>query len=102
MAGAVLAGLHALAQRDGPARRLAAGDELSLAAALWPGLASGPPVPASAPLLDTRTRLLVLLAALLALDASTESLRWAVDRASTAGVDDDALAAVLVMSGFTG
>ena len=41
------------------------------------------------------------LAALLALDASTESLRWAVDLASAAGADDDALAAVLIVSGHT-
>jgi len=44
----------------------------------------------------------VRLAALLALDASTESLRWAVDLASAAGADDDALAAVLIVSGLTG
>ena len=41
------------------------------------------------------------LAALLALDASTESLCWAVDLASAAGADDDALAAVLIVSGHT-
>jgi hypothetical protein len=81
--------------------RLAAGDEISLDAVLWPGVASASGAPAAAPLLDTRTRLLVLLAALFALDASTESLRWAVDLASTAGVGDDALAAVLIVSGFT-
>ena len=60
---------------------------------LWPGAASHPA------LLDTRTRLLVRLAALLALDASTESLRWAVDLASAAGADDEAVAAVLIVSG---
>lgn len=82
-------------------RRLAAGDESSLQMALWPGVASDSPLPAACPLLDTRTRQLVQLAALLALDASTESLRWAVDRASAAGADDDALAAVLIVAGFT-
>jgi alkylhydroperoxidase/carboxymuconolactone decarboxylase family protein YurZ len=82
-------------------RRLAAGDEICLDAILRPGVASGTPTPATAPLLDTRTRLLVQLAALLALDASTESLRWAVDLASAAGADDDALTAVLIVSGHT-
>jgi hypothetical protein len=43
----------------------------------------------------------VRLAALLAMDASTESLRWAVDLAAAAGADDDALAAVLIVSGHT-
>ena len=82
-------------------RRLATGDEICLDAILRPGVASGDPTPATAPLLDTRTRLLVQLAALLALDASTESLCWAVDLASAAGADDDALAAVLIVSGHT-
>jgi 4-carboxymuconolactone decarboxylase len=76
-------------------RRLAAGDEPSLEMVLWPGAASRPA------LLDTRTRLLVRLAALLAMDASTESLRWAVDLASAAGADDEAVAAVLIVSGHT-
>jgi alkylhydroperoxidase/carboxymuconolactone decarboxylase family protein YurZ len=76
-------------------RRLAAGDELCLEMVLWPGATSSPA------LLDTRTRLLVRLAALLALDASTESLSWAVDLASAAGADDEALAAVLIVSGHT-
>ena len=76
-------------------RRLAAGDELCLETVLWPGARSDPA------LLDTKTRLLVRLAALLALDACTESLRWAVDLASAAGADDEALAAVLIVSGHT-
>ena len=82
-------------------RRLATGDEMCLEMALWPGLATDSRAPAGTRLLDTRTRWLVLLAALLALDACTESLRWAVDRASAAGADDDALAAVLIVSGQT-
>lgn len=48
--------------------------------------------------LDRVTRALVRLSALLALDAGTSSLRWAVDVASAAGVDDAALVAVLLSS----
>jgi alkylhydroperoxidase/carboxymuconolactone decarboxylase family protein YurZ len=51
------------------------------------------------PALDRRTRVLVRLAALIAVGASTESLRWAVELASTSGADDDALAAVLIATG---
>lgn len=45
--------------------------------------------------------MLVRLAALLVLDACTESLRWAVDLASATGVDDDAVVATLVVAGST-
>ena len=83
-------------------RRLAANDEACLATVLRPGFASEPSQTGAQPLLDARTSWLVRLAALLALDASTESLRWAVDLASAAGADDDALAAVLIASGLTG
>lgn len=83
-------------------RRLAANDEACLASVLRPGVGSEPAQPGTHRLLDARTSWLVRLAALLALDASTESLRWAVDLASAAGVDDDALAAVLIVSGRTG
>jgi alkylhydroperoxidase/carboxymuconolactone decarboxylase family protein YurZ len=51
------------------------------------------------PALDRRTRVLVRLAALIAVGACTESLRWAVELASTTGADDDALAAVLIATG---
>jgi hypothetical protein len=51
--------------------------------------------------LDRRTRMLVRLGALLAVDAATSSLRWAVELASTSGADDDALAAVLLSAGGT-
>ena len=43
--------------------------------------------------------MLVRLAALLVLDASTDSLRWAVDLASSSGIDDDAVVAVLLAAG---
>ena len=49
--------------------------------------------------LDPRTRFLVRLAALLAGDASTESVCWAVELAATNGADDDAVAAVLIAAG---
>jgi hypothetical protein len=80
--------------------RLAAGDERSLRAILRPTVdqAGGEEGGAHSGL-DRRTRLLVRLGALLALGASTESLRWAVDLASTAGAGDDAVAAVLVATG---
>ncbi len=51
------------------------------------------------PALDRRTRVLVRLAALIVVGACTESLRWAVELASTSGADDDALAAVLIATG---
>jgi alkylhydroperoxidase family enzyme len=74
-------------------RRLAAGDEPSLRVILserhdQPGA------------LDRVTRALVQLSALLAADAGTTSLRWAVDRASSVGVDDAALVQVLLSSAY--
>ena len=51
------------------------------------------------PALDRRTRVLVRLAALIAVGACTESLRWAVELASTSGADDDTLAAVFLATG---
>lgn len=80
--------------------RLAAGDERSLREILHtrPEPASGDEATAASSL-DRRTRLLVCLGALLVLDASTDCLRWAVELASTAGVGDDALAAVLLATG---
>lgn len=70
-------------------RRLAASDEHSLQAVLE--LDSR-----SAPALDRDARALVQLSALLAADAVTTSLRWAVDAASAVGVDDLAMAQVLL------
>jgi 4-carboxymuconolactone decarboxylase len=70
-------------------RRLAAGDERCLEAVLSV-------VPPSGAALDRPTRALVQLAALLAADAGTASLRWAVDIASAAGVDDASLVQVLL------
>jgi 4-carboxymuconolactone decarboxylase len=70
-------------------RGLAANDERSARSVL-----SGERTHAHA--LDRLTRALVQLAALLAVDAPTVTLRWAVDIASAAGADDDALVRVLV------
>jgi len=77
--------------------RLAAGDERSLQAILRPTPEQGLQ-DAGARSLDRRTRLLVRLGALLALDAPTDSLRWAVD---LAGAGEDAIAAVLFATGST-
>jgi hypothetical protein len=81
--------------------RLAAGDERALRAVLRPisDPASGEEDATAGSSLDRRTRLLVRLGALLALDASTDSVRWAVELASTAGVDDESVAAVLLATG---
>ncbi len=80
--------------------RLAGGDERSLRAILRPTLEpelSEEAVAGST--LDRRTRMLVQLGALLALDATTDSLRWAVELASAAGAGEDAVAAVLLATG---
>jgi alkylhydroperoxidase/carboxymuconolactone decarboxylase family protein YurZ len=73
-------------------RRLAGNDERCLERALDPE-ARG------AWALDRETRALVQFAALLALDASTASLRWAVDQAAASGVDDGTLIDVLLAVG---
>jgi hypothetical protein len=70
-------------------RRLAASDEPSLQSVLELDCRSGQA-------LDRGARALVQLSALLAADAVTPSLRWAVDAAGSVGVDDVTLAQVLV------
>ena len=70
-------------------RRLAASDERSIREVM-----TGSPCPHGS--LDRVARALVQLAAMLAVDASTTSVRWAVDVASGAGIDDAALVRVLV------
>src|SRR5438270_10480094 len=70
-------------------RRLAASDERSLQSVLEPGCRS-------APALDRDVHALIQLSALIAADAVTTSLRWAVDAASAVGVDDVTLAEVLL------
>ena len=51
--------------------------------------------PAFSTALTPRMRMLVRLAALIALDASTASLLWAVELASCAGADEDEIVRVL-------
>lgn len=72
-------------------RRLASNDDRWLRAVMAPApehlTGAAPPWQP----LDRRTRVLVRLAALLAVGAPTTSLRWAVDLASTAGVGDDVM-----------
>ena len=77
-------------------RRLSDGDERSLAAVVrgaagWAGVGGTG--------LDRPTRILVELAALLAADAPTTSVRWAVERAAATGVDDEELVGVLLAAG---
>jgi len=80
-------------------RRLAAADERSLRTAMAPTPEFERDYALTTPALDRRTRVLVRLAALIAVGACTETLRWAVELASTTGADDEALAAVLVATG---
>jgi hypothetical protein len=80
-------------------RRLVDGDEhsLQMVMAPTPEFLERPPLAGLA--LDRRIRVLVRLAALLATDAPTASLRWAVELACSTGADDDALLAALVAAG---
>jgi alkylhydroperoxidase/carboxymuconolactone decarboxylase family protein YurZ len=75
-------------------RQLADCDEQSLRQVLSP--ASETADRSSGQSLDIRTARLVALGALLALDAPTASLRWAVERASCMGADAGEIVAVLL------
>jgi len=89
----------ARSQRLDLLRRLASHDEPLLRRVLRPGPGRDlDPICA----LDRRTRVLVRLVALLAVDAGTPSVRWAAELASAAGAGVDAMAAVLVSAGRTG
>jgi 4-carboxymuconolactone decarboxylase len=79
-------------------RRLAANDESSVRRVLALSPAAGATDSLNAAL-SPRVRMLVRLAALVALDASTTSLRWAVEHAAVAGADDDEIVAVLMSVG---
>jgi alkylhydroperoxidase/carboxymuconolactone decarboxylase family protein YurZ len=79
--------------------RLAASDERSLGELVSPGLCADP-TRCRAPVLDPETRILVELAALLAADATTTSLRWVVDRACGMGADDETIGHVLPATGW--
>jgi alkylhydroperoxidase family enzyme len=77
-------------------RRLAANDDRSLRAirVARPGSPED-----GAESMSPRTRTLVRLAALLAVDAPTTSLQWAVERAGAAGVSDEEIVGVLLTVG---
>jgi uncharacterized membrane protein len=79
-------------------RRLAANDERSLRSVLAPTPEFGGNEGSIGPALDRQVRVLVRLAALLAVGASTTSLRWAVELASVTGIDEDAVLAALLAS----
>jgi hypothetical protein len=79
-------------------RRLASHDEPLLRRVLRPGPARDLDACCA---LDRRTRGLVRLVALFAVDAGTPSVRWAAELASAAGAGVDAMAAVLVSAGRT-
>jgi alkylhydroperoxidase/carboxymuconolactone decarboxylase family protein YurZ len=74
--------------------KLAAHDELCVQAVLAPQSTLGQAV-LEPPAIGRRVRVLVELAALLAADAPTPSLRWAVDRAAATGADDHTIVQVL-------
>jgi 4-carboxymuconolactone decarboxylase len=76
-------------------RRLAAGDESCLRTVLAPTPEFDDAGPLAGDALDRRIRVLVRVAALLAVNAPTAALCWAVELASTAGADDRALVGVL-------
>jgi hypothetical protein len=80
-------------------RRLAANDEPSLRALFRPTAPANLAGAERPSVLDRQTRTLVQLAALLASDAATTSVRWAVDRVSATGADDAALVRVLLVAG---
>jgi 4-carboxymuconolactone decarboxylase len=77
-------------------RRLSAADDSAAAVVLALPAEPGGGATAYDAALTTKVRMLVTLAALLALDASTTSIRWAVELASCAGADIDEIARVLV------
>jgi 4-carboxymuconolactone decarboxylase len=76
-------------RREDFLRRVAAGEERCVQGVLSPE-------PLQPDVLDRRTRALVQLSALLAVDAATTTLRWAAELASSRGADDATLAQVLL------
>jgi hypothetical protein len=77
-------------------RRLATGDEQFLHAAITPVPEFGYAELTAGDALDRRLRGLVRIAALLAADAPTTTLRWAVERAQSTGATAEAIVGVLV------
>jgi len=86
-----------MAEREGQAllRRLTDNEESSVRTVLSLRPEATGDCPTFSTALTPRMRMLVRLAALVALDASTASLRWAVELASCAGADDDEIVRVL-------
>jgi 4-carboxymuconolactone decarboxylase len=80
-------------------RALAAGED----GAGWRVLALRPEVPGADAAFDAaltpKVRMLVQLAALVAIDAPTATLRWAVELASSVGADEDEIVGVLATVG---
>ena len=76
-------------------RRLAAADEGSLKPLLAPCSGLGDAPAPGSQVLDQRLRALIRLAALLAIDAPTTSLRWAVELAASTGATSQAITEVL-------
>lgn len=76
-------------------RRLAEGDDRSVRSVLVLSVSETIPGVAPRRVLSRRTAALVHLAALLATEASTTSLRWAVEMAREAGADDEEIVEVL-------
>ena len=75
-------------------RRLALNDEGAVQSVLAGNQEAG-----GVPALDAKTRALVSLGALLAVGASTTSLRWMAERAYEAGATDEEIVGVLVAVG---
>ena len=80
-------------------QRLSANEERSVRMVLALRPESADPETEFDPGLTPRVRMLVRLAALVALDASTTCLRWAVELASCAGADDEEIVQVLLTVG---
>ncbi|HEV7459910.1 MAG TPA: carboxymuconolactone decarboxylase family protein [Solirubrobacteraceae bacterium] len=75
-------------------RRLALNDESAVQSVL-----AGSPEAGGVPALEAKIRALVSLSALLAMGASTTSLRWMAETAYEAGATDEEIVGVLVAAG---
>ncbi len=80
--------------------RLAAGNDDSLRAILTPIPGRSRAQPLCERFLGRHTESLVRLGALFAVNAPPASLRWAVDLAAAAGVDDEEVVATLIAVAF--
>lgn len=80
-------------------RRLSAADQDAAGTVLALRSESADSPTAGEATLPPRIRMLVRLASLVAVDAPTATLRWAVELAACAGADDDEIVGVLVTVG---